>query len=64
MPKRVLDVGQCNPDHQAICSLLDQHFEVQITRTHGLEDTLAELHAGPYDLVLINRKLDRDESDG
>ena len=64
MPKHVLDVGQCAPDHQAICSFLDQHFHVKITQTDGPEDTLAELRSGRYDLVLINRKLDCDYSDG
>ena len=64
MPKHVLDVGQCAPDHQAICAFLDQHFDVKITQTDGPEDTLAELRSGRYDLVLINRKLDRDYSDG
>ncbi len=64
MPKHVLDVGQCAPDHQAICAFLDQHFNVKITQTDGPEDTLAELRSGRYDLVLINRKLDRDYSDG
>ena len=64
MPKRVLDVGQCVPDHQTIRTFLDQHFDVEITQTHGPDDTLAELRGGRYDLVLINRKLDRDYSDG
>ncbi len=64
MSKHVLDVGQCSPDHQAICAFLDQHFNVEITQTDGPEDTLAELHASRYDLVLINRKLDCDDSDG
>ena len=64
MPKRVLDVGQCPPDHQTIRTFLSEHFDVEITQTHGPEDTLSELRAGSYDLVLINRKLDRDYSDG
>jgi len=64
MPKRVLDVGQCAPDHQAIRTFLSQHFDVEIAQTDGPEDTLAELRSGRYDLVLINRKLDRDDSDG
>ena len=64
MPKRVLDVGQCTPDHTTIRKFLTRHFSVEIVQTHGLEDTLAELQRQPYDLVLINRKLDRDYSDG
>jgi CheY-like chemotaxis protein len=64
MPKRVLDVGQCGPDHASICSFLTQHFECEIVQAHGPEDTLAHLRGGEFDLVLINRKLDQDYSDG
>ncbi|MGD9634159.1 MAG: response regulator [Pirellulales bacterium] len=62
--KRVLDVGQCGPDHAAIRRYLTNHFDVEIVQTHGLSDTLSELRAGHFDLVLINRKLDADYSDG
>ena len=34
------------------------------SKLHGLTDTLAELRREPVDLVLINRKLDADDSDG
>jgi len=62
--KRVLDVGQCGPDHATIRRYLTNHFDVDIVQTHGLSDTLAELRAGHFDLVLVNRKLDADYSDG
>lgn len=64
MTKRVLDVGQCNPDHAAIRRLLEQNFPVSVTRTHQLDDTLQEAKKQPCDLILINRKLDIDYSDG
>lgn len=64
MSKRVLDVGQCSPDHSAIRRLLESRFAAQVVQTHGLADTLAELRREPVDLVLINRKLDADYSDG
>jgi DNA-binding NarL/FixJ family response regulator len=64
MPKRVLDVGQCSPDHASIRWLIEREFNAQVVRTQGLEDTLAELARGPVDLVLVNRKLDADYSDG
>jgi two-component system chemotaxis response regulator CheY len=62
--KRVLDVGQCGPDHATIRRYLTDHFECEIVQTHGLSDTLAELRTSHFDLVLINRKLDADYSDG
>jgi len=62
--KRVLDVGNCAPDFQAISRFLTANFDCQVDQAHGPDDTLAELRNGDYALVLINRKLDRDYSDG
>ena len=64
MTKRVLDVGQCNPDHAAIRRLLERSFQAHVVRTHELLDTLQALREQAYDLILINRKLDIDYSDG
>lgn len=64
MPKRLLDVGNCGPDHAAIRALVTGNFNAAIVQTHGIEDTLEQLRRQPFDLVLINRKLDRDYSDG
>ena len=64
MSKRVLDVGNCVPDHAAIRSLLERTFGAEVVQTHGPDDTLSELKGGAFDLVLINRKLDQDYSDG
>ena len=64
MSKRVLDVGNCVPDHAAIRSLVERKFGAEVVQTHGPDDTLAELRTGKFDLVLINRKLDMDYSDG
>jgi two-component system chemotaxis response regulator CheY len=63
-PKRVLDVGNCVPDHASICRLMQNQFGAQVVQAHGLEDAMAQLHAGKVDLVVVNRKLDRDYSDG
>jgi CheY-like chemotaxis protein len=62
--KRVLDVGNCVPDHAAIRRLLEQTFGAEVVQVHDLEGTLAELRRGQFDLVLVNRKLDQDYSDG
>ena len=64
MPKRVLDVGQCVPDHAAIRNLVEGNFDAVVVQTHSPEETLEQLRGGDFDLVLINRKLDRDYSDG
>jgi CheY-like chemotaxis protein len=65
MPKRVLDVGQCGPDHASIRRFFAANFEgTEIVQTHEPADTLSALRGSRFDLVLINRKLDADYSDG
>jgi len=41
-----------------------KHFDVEILRADQLSDTLATLQRQTVDLILINRKLDIDYSDG
>jgi CheY-like chemotaxis protein len=62
--KKNLDVGQCGPDHATIKRWMTRHFDCQVIQTHGLSDSLAALRNDTFDLVLVNRKLDRDYSDG
>jgi CheY-like chemotaxis protein len=62
--KKILDVGQCGPDHATIKRWMTRHFDCQVIQTHGLSDSLAALRNDTFDLVLVNRKLDRDYSDG
>lgn len=64
MTKRVLSIGQCVPDHMAIVRLVEGNFDATIEQGHVREDSLAALRNGAFDLVLINRKLDRDYTDG
>src|SRR5690606_26025863 len=64
MGKRVLDVGNCSPDHAAIKRFLTSHFDCEVLQADGADDALAALRAHDIDLVLVNRKLDMDYSDG
>ena len=64
MSKRVLDVGNCAPDFGTMSRFLTTHFDCTVDQAHGSDDTLEKLRGGEYDLVLINRKLDQDYSDG
>lgn len=64
MKKRILDVGNCGPDHNSIKSMLNRVFDVEILQAHEANDTLAILAKEPIDLILVNRKLDIDYSDG
>ncbi len=65
MPKPlVLDVGNCAPDHASIKRMLLANFDVEVLQSHQSEDTLRLLSERSVKLVLINRKLDCDYSDG
>lgn len=64
MAKRVLDVGNCAPDFATITNYLTSNFDCEVEQAHGTDDALGLLRGGNYDLVTINRKLDRDYTDG
>lgn len=62
--KKVLSVGQCMPDNSSLSHFLKSSFDVEIHQAKLPADTLAALRRDSFDLVLINRKLDEDYSDG
>ncbi len=64
MSKRVLSVGQCVPDHGSISRFLHATFDVVIDKADTAVDAMDRLRKQVYDLVLINRKLDADYTDG
>ncbi len=64
MTKTVLDIGNCNPDHNAIQRMLTSQYDVVVLRAHQLSDALQILSKTKVDLIVINRKLDIDYSDG
>lgn len=62
---RVLDVGNCSFDHQSIKQLLTRTFSnVEVHRAHSSIEAEQSIAAHPFDLILVNRKFDRDGSDG
>ncbi len=64
MNKRVLSVGNCAADHRAISGLLEKQFAAQVVPANSLSTTLEQLRSESYALVLVNRILDLDGSDG
>jgi response regulator RpfG family c-di-GMP phosphodiesterase len=64
MRKTVLDVGNCSPDHNAIKRMLMAAYDVEVLRADQWADTQRILSNKNIDLILINRKLDIDYSDG
>ena len=64
MPRVLVDCGNCGPDFHAIRQMAVSQFNARVLQTHGSEDTLKVLKEQQVDLVTVNRKLDRDYSDG
>ena len=64
MSKTVVDCGNCGPDYNSIRKLVQSQFDAVVLQTHGLQETLEVLAQRPVDLITVNRKLDRDYSDG
>jgi hypothetical protein len=61
--KIVLDVGQCGADHGSIRALCEG-IGARVERAHTGKEALARIAAGGIHLVLVNRILDADGSDG
>ena len=64
MPKRVLDLGNCSPDHAAIAALLGRHFDVELHQAHDEAQAAALLAEHSFNLVLVNRVFDRGGQSG
>ena len=64
MSKTLLDCGNCGPDFHSIRQMASSQFGASVIQSHGAEDTLEILKKQKIDLVTINRKLDRDYTDG
>jgi len=64
MSKRVLDIGNCVPDHRAIVAMIESNFEAKVCQADEWDDAAGQLRTQPFDLVLVNRRLDSDDSDG
>lgn len=62
--KQVLSVGQCAADHGAISQLLESRFDVAVVDIATAQEALAAIRVDSPDLVLVNRLLDVDHSEG
>ena len=64
LTKTVLSIGQCRPDSAAIAHYLSTHFQANVLTADLPEAALKSLQSNAVDLVLINRQLDADGSEG
>jgi CheY-like chemotaxis protein len=60
----VLSVGQCDADQSRIQTAIGGHYEVKISTSDSHEDALIQIQNTPFDLVLINRILDKTSTKG
>lgn len=63
MKPMVLDVGQCDYDHGRIRSFLER-MGCEVKRAHTAAEARHTLSQGGVSLVLVNRILDSDGTDG
>ncbi|WP_435021636.1 response regulator [Tundrisphaera sp. TA3] len=61
---RILDVGQCSYDHGSISRHLSAAYGAEVARAQSAAEALKAAKGGGFDLILINRQLDRDGSPG
>lgn len=61
---RVLDVGNCDPDHGMIRRMILQHFHAEIDRVMFVDEALDRMRQQRFDLVLFNRLIFDDGSEG
>ncbi|MCA9213928.1 MAG: response regulator [Planctomycetales bacterium] len=64
MSRRVLDVGNCSADHASISSMIESRFDASVTQVHDADEAMQALADGQFDLVLINRLMDRSGASG
>jgi len=62
--KRVLDVGNCSPDHAAIRDAIRSNFDALVDRADTAEEAVQMLAEQEYHLVLVNRIFDRNGGSG
>jgi len=64
MSKKVLDVGNCGFDHSSLKRLIESKFQASLLQAHGATDAMRMLQKEAFDLVIVNRLMDRDGSPG
>src|SRR5262245_55481387 len=64
MTGRALSVGQCDLDHGNISRVLRERYGCEVVRADTAADALAELKAGAFDMVLVNRVFHADGDSG
>ena len=62
--QRVLSVGQCHPDHDALARVLADRFGAETDRAATVDEAMSALAGFRWDLVLVNRIIFDDNGPG
>jgi CheY-like chemotaxis protein len=62
--KKVLSLGQCWADHGAISQVFMRHFGAEVVSADTTAEALNLLQEQSFALILVNRLLDQDGSQG
>lgn len=60
----VLDIGNCDPDHASIKSMIESNIDAAVVRAAKLEDAIDRIAETAFSLILVNRLLDIDGTEG
>ena len=64
MTKTIIDCGNCGPDFHSLRQFVTSNFDAVVVQSHDADETIKLLRERDVALVTVNRKLDRDYSDG
>ena len=64
MQKRILNVGQCQPDHDSIRRFVQTEFGVEVEYCADIPAAMKRLCEQRFDLVLVNRIIDATLDEG
>jgi hypothetical protein len=64
MSKKILSLGQCGADNYTLTQFLETSFNAHVVLADTFVEALAQLRAGTFDLVLVNRVLDANGASG
>jgi DNA-binding response OmpR family regulator len=64
MHKTILDVGQCGYDGPRMMQMLESKVGVLVDTADSLQEAASKLSANRYDLVLVNRELAFEGTEG
>ncbi|MGY8746780.1 MAG: response regulator [Pirellulales bacterium] len=62
--RKLLIVGQCDFDYQRIRLIITKSYEIEVHRADSWDDALQSALDIQFDLIMINRLLDTDRSEG